>query len=108
MTEDNLLDYFAEVTGACSCTVKDQNPGIDLLMLNDWDAVAESMANRYGAEEGNERSVTDLFPQLVVPGATAEPSGDDDSDSSEPDEGGGTASATDASDDGAESSPKKE
>jgi hypothetical protein len=71
VTYNNMLDYFAEVTGACSCTVKDQNPGIDLPMMNNWDAVAEAMANRYGAEEGNEASVADLFPQLVVPGEQA-------------------------------------
>jgi hypothetical protein len=71
ITYNNMLDYFAEVTGACSCTVKDQNPGIDLPMRCNWDAVAEAMANRYGAEEGNEGSVADLFPQLVVPGEEA-------------------------------------
>jgi hypothetical protein len=104
ITYDNMLDYFSEVTGACSCTVKDQNPGIDLPMLNDWDAVAEAMANRYGSEEGNERSVTDLFPQLVVPGGVVEKSGEEDSDSSgsgedagkEPAEGGSAGAESSA------------
>jgi hypothetical protein len=68
VTEDNLLDYFAEVTGACSCTVKDQNPGMDLLIKYDWDSVAEKMSQRYAGDEGAGGSVTDLFPQLLIPG----------------------------------------
>jgi hypothetical protein len=108
VTYDNMLDYFAEVTGACSCTVKDQNPGIDLPMLNNWDAVAEAMADRYGAEEGNQRSVTELFPQLVVPGGAVEKDGEEDSDSSKPDDEAGTQSATESSDEDAESSPGTE
>jgi hypothetical protein len=108
VTYDNMLDYFSEVTGACSCTVKDQNPGIDLLMLNNWDAVAEAMADRYGAEEGNERSVTELFPQLVVPGGAVEDNGEDESDSPESGEDAGTVPKTDSSGDNPDSAPKPE
>jgi len=39
-----LLRFLAE---GCSCTVKDQNPGLDLLMRWDWDSTAE----RFAAEE---------------------------------------------------------
>ncbi len=33
---DNLRESAAFVTGACSCQVKEQNPGFDLLLNADW------------------------------------------------------------------------
>ena len=41
LTLDNVWDYCAYITGACSCEVKKQNPGVDLLTALDWDAVIE-------------------------------------------------------------------
>lgn len=38
---DNVIEHSAYLTGACSCEVKDQNPGIDLLMAMNWDAAME-------------------------------------------------------------------
>ncbi|NOX98639.1 MAG: hypothetical protein GXP30_02740 [Verrucomicrobia bacterium] len=38
---DNVVEHSAYLTGACSCEVKDQNPGIDLLMSMNWDAAME-------------------------------------------------------------------
>lgn len=38
---DNVIEHSAYLTGACSCEVKDQNPGIDLLVAMDWDAAME-------------------------------------------------------------------
>jgi hypothetical protein len=66
---DNLLDCVDFVTGACSCTVKDQNPGMDLLFTKDWWEAAETLANQFGAEEGNEAQYgpADFFPQLMIP-----------------------------------------
>jgi len=37
---DNLLEAAAYLCGACSCEIKEQNPGIDLLMAADWTPVA--------------------------------------------------------------------
>ena len=37
---DNLLEAAAYLCGACSCEIKEQNPGIDLLMTADWAPVA--------------------------------------------------------------------
>lgn len=69
ISEDNLLEAVQFVTGACSCTVKEQNPGVDLLMDYDWESAALAMAERFGAEEGNEQlAAADLFPQLIIPG----------------------------------------
>lgn len=41
LTYDNVIEHSAYLTGACSCEVKDQNPGIDLLMSMNWDAAME-------------------------------------------------------------------
>ena len=52
--EDNVLDYCAYITGACSCEVKKQNPGIDLLTRLDW----------IGAMEGSEIVLEKLLPPM--------------------------------------------
>jgi len=41
---DNLFDCIAFLAGACSCMVKQQNPGVDLLMQWDWEATADALA----------------------------------------------------------------
>ena len=66
---DNLLQDIEFITGACSCTVKDQNPGVDLLMRFNWDGAAEAIAARFGAEEGSryEFGGDALFPELIIP-----------------------------------------
>jgi len=65
---ENLIDCGHFLTGACQCTVKEQNPGVDLLTQHDWDATAEAMAERFGAEEGSRRGLSGLFPQVIIPG----------------------------------------
>ncbi|MEE8451094.1 MAG: hypothetical protein V3R99_04235 [Thermoguttaceae bacterium] len=44
ITTDNLIECVAFLAGPCSCMVKDQNPGVDLLTTWDWDATAEIIA----------------------------------------------------------------
>jgi hypothetical protein len=44
VTVENLTDCLMFLAGPCSCMVKDQNPGADLLMRWDWKATAEAMA----------------------------------------------------------------
>lgn len=39
ITAQNIHDSAAFLTGACSCEVKEQNPGFDLLLSADWDAL---------------------------------------------------------------------
>ncbi|MEQ8787584.1 MAG: hypothetical protein RIC55_14870 [Pirellulaceae bacterium] len=66
ISRDNLLDCLYFISGACSCTVKEQNPGVDLLVRHDWNAAAEKLAEKYGSEEGNDKfGVDNLFPELV-------------------------------------------
>lgn len=44
ITTENLVDVVAFLAGACSCMVKDQNPGADLLVKWNWEATADKMA----------------------------------------------------------------
>lgn len=37
--DENVMKHSAYLCGACSCEVKDQNPGIDLLMAANWNPV---------------------------------------------------------------------
>jgi hypothetical protein len=37
---NNILEASSYLCGACSCEIKEQNPGIDLLMAADWSPVA--------------------------------------------------------------------
>ena len=36
---DNIMETSSYLCGACSCEIKDQNPGIDLLLAANWDPV---------------------------------------------------------------------
>lgn len=66
ISRDNLLDCLYFISGACSCTVKEQNPGVDLLVRYDWNKAAENLGEIYGSEEGNDRfGVENMFPSLV-------------------------------------------
>lgn len=38
ITRENIYYACSITIGPCSCTVKDSNPGIDMLMVADWDA----------------------------------------------------------------------
>lgn len=38
LTLDNTMEFAAYLCGACSCQVKSQNPGVDLLFALNWDA----------------------------------------------------------------------
>ncbi len=58
---ENLLDCAVFLAGACSCMVKDQNPGVDLLMQWDWDKTAEIMAQD-DPEFGNDPFGYQEFP----------------------------------------------
>ncbi len=44
ITSDNLVDCVAFLSGPCSCMVKEQNPGADLLFKWDWEATADALA----------------------------------------------------------------
>lgn len=85
---DNLIMDVEFITGACSCTVKDMNPGVDLLMSYNWDAAAETLYQQHGLEEGSPYGGGDAdpeeYPELMVPsgGEGASDEETDDADSS--------------------------
>lgn len=43
ITVDDLTQCLAFLSGPCSCVLKDDNPGVDLLMTWDWDATATAL-----------------------------------------------------------------
>jgi len=45
ISADRIGEEAAFMVGPCSCIVKDQNPGIDMLMVVDWDAALEGQAS---------------------------------------------------------------
>ncbi len=68
VTTQNLIyeQGLLFMLGPCSCEVKEQNPGADLLTTHDWMAAAVSMAQKFGEEEGNQNllGVGALIPTL--------------------------------------------
>ncbi|MEO8497863.1 MAG: hypothetical protein ABI614_22580, partial [Planctomycetota bacterium] len=69
ITRENLVREIEFISGACSCTVKEQNPGVDLLVRYDWDSAAAALAEKFGNEEGNESQFGPemFFPELIIP-----------------------------------------
>jgi len=45
LSADRIGEEAAFLIGPCSCIVKDQNPGLDMLMTVDWDAALEGQAS---------------------------------------------------------------
>ncbi len=70
ITEENLTECLAFLCGACSCMIKDQNPGADLLVRCDWDRAAEAMA---ADEEDGSLSTTGYQEFVVEPTSEPEP-----------------------------------
>ena len=56
IARDNLADCLLFLAGPCSCMIKDQNPGCDLLLRWDWDetaTAAQTKVDEQLAAEGN-------------------------------------------------------
>ncbi len=54
ITPENLAEGVSFLIGSCSCQVKEENPGTDLLMSWNWESTAAALAERVGPETGNE------------------------------------------------------
>ncbi len=54
ITADNLTELMVFLAGACSCQVKDRNPGADLLFHWDWNATADFLAAADPGRTGNQ------------------------------------------------------
>ncbi len=67
---ENIAEYCAFLAGPCSCQVKLQNPGIDLLLSADWQGrpgAPEAAPGPAGGPESSPRAVT--LPWIVLAAA---------------------------------------
>jgi hypothetical protein len=61
---DNLREAIAFITGPCGCEVKMLNPGVDLLMAENWDAsVMQFYQEFYETAEEPLPELTSVFPE---------------------------------------------
>ena len=62
---DNLQEAIAFITGPCGCEVKMLNPGVDLLMAENWDASVMQFYQEFyeTAEEEPLPELTGVFPE---------------------------------------------
>jgi hypothetical protein len=80
VTAETLSGLLRFLGDRCSCTIKDQNPGLDLLMRWDWEGTAE----KFAAEE-EARSRPPLYAEMPADGQAPPPAeGDDVSPSTQP------------------------
>jgi hypothetical protein len=61
---DNLREAIAFITGPCGCEIKMLNPGVDLLMAENWDAaVMQFYQEFYETAEEPLPELTSVFPE---------------------------------------------
>ncbi|MFH1921417.1 MAG: hypothetical protein ABIP48_16250 [Planctomycetota bacterium] len=103
VTIDNLIGELQFLGSACSCFVKEQNPGADLLMQWDWEATADAMAANDPTLTGDPFAYQEFSPEEMgasAPAAESEavaqvapndgdPPAEADSTAEEPQDGGG-------------------
>jgi hypothetical protein len=71
---ENLAAEIQFLASACSCFVKDQNPGADMLIRWNWDATAEAMASKDPTMYGGPMGYEEFAPEEPTdPAAAAEP-----------------------------------
>ncbi|MHB1036800.1 MAG: hypothetical protein ACYC35_28070 [Pirellulales bacterium] len=71
---ENLTACVEFLAGACSCMVKEENPGMDLLASADWTALAESIAAKAGdTEDYQPFQTSDSLVPAADKAAVAEP-----------------------------------
>jgi len=73
ITAENLTDQVAFLMGACSCVIKDQNPGVDMLFRWDWEATADALAAQEQESLGLAGGRRSLSPDSVVQFTPAAP-----------------------------------
>jgi hypothetical protein len=65
INEQNLVGDLRFLSGPCSCTIKYQNPGVDLLLAWDWNTTADKMAEASGDFEDDWDTYQEFSPQAV-------------------------------------------
>jgi hypothetical protein len=73
ITTENLTDQLALLAGACSCVIKDENPGVDMLFRWDWEATADALAAQEQESLGLPGGRRSLAPDSVVQFTPAAP-----------------------------------
>ena len=76
ITAENLRGGVSYLLGACSCLVKEQNPGVDLVFRWDWNAAADAMAMKDDPSLDGQLNYREFIPGEVStqpPGARREP-----------------------------------
>lgn len=75
ITADNVRESAVFLTGACSCEVKQLNPGFDLLLATDWEAYLGPASDSPFAAVAVRDPASPVEPQLVPipPGSSAAP-----------------------------------
>jgi len=64
---ENLREAIAFITGPCGCEIKMLNPGVDLLMAENWDAAAMQFYQEfYETAEEPLPELTSVFPEESV------------------------------------------
>jgi len=74
ITEKNISEASAFLSGSCSCEVKEQNPGLDLLVAAPWDMV---VMNSF-IEDEPLPELTGVMPEPEEPAVTEEPTPEGD------------------------------
>ncbi len=93
LTKQTIEDACRFLTGACQCTVKTQNPGVDLLMSVDWDRLIKlspiedgtpptlvGLQNFAPGDNPPQTDVADDATNPSSPDVTPEPSSNPDTD----------------------------
>lgn len=111
ITYENLKTPIQFCTGDCSCTVKEQNPGFDIIARHDWDAAAAAMVEKFGREEGADPEMDSLalLPSIIDTGTVIKPlesGGEGESTESTANDGGSEASPPEDHDSAGETAEK--
>jgi hypothetical protein len=66
INSETVRHALAFLTGGCSCTVKHENPGVDLLLTADWSVITPTTSEEAPPEPA---AVVDLVPLTPLPAA---------------------------------------
>ncbi len=69
ITADNIQEYAEFLVGACSCEVKEQNPGFDLLLAADWDALLKAQGYKPTALSSKDPLQGEPETVIIPPGS---------------------------------------
>ena len=70
VTAENIHDSATFLVGACSCEVKEQNPGFDLLLAADWDVLLSQDGVPLLASETRKIAPTGTAELVPIPGGS--------------------------------------